>query len=94
MLAIALEEQLEPPATAILRGAEPALTSWVQAMGREYLPGTMVLAAPEGLRDLPPVLDKPVAGAVNAWLCRGVTCLPPIDSVEALKQACKDGSMR
>jgi uncharacterized protein YyaL (SSP411 family) len=94
MLVIALEEQLEPPATAILRGAEPALAAWVQAMGREYLPGPMVLAVPEGLRDLPPVLDKPGSVAVNAWLCRGVTCLPPVDSVDALKKACKDGSLR
>jgi uncharacterized protein len=94
MLAIALQEQLEPPATAILRGPEPALSSWVQALGREYLPGTLVLAVPEGLRDLPPTLDKPASVAVNAWLCRGVTCLPPIDSVDALKKACKDGSLR
>jgi len=94
MLVIALEEQLEPPATVIVRGAEPALASWVQAMGREYLPGTMVLAVPEGLRDLPPVLDKPASVSVNAWLCRGVTCLPPIASVDALKKACKEGSLR
>jgi uncharacterized protein len=94
MLVVALQEQLEPPATAILRGAEPALSSWIQAMGREYLPGTLVLALPEGLRDLPPALDKPASVAVNAWLCRGVTCLPPIDSVDALKKACKDGSLR
>jgi uncharacterized protein YyaL (SSP411 family) len=94
MLMIALEEQLEPPATAILRGAEPALAAWSGAMAREYLPATLVLALPQGLRDLPPVLDKPVSGAVNAWLCRGVSCLPPIDSVDALRKACKDASMR
>ncbi|HEX7250982.1 MAG TPA: thioredoxin domain-containing protein [Burkholderiales bacterium] len=94
MLVIALQEQLEPPATAIVRGAESVLATWIQAMGREYLPGTMVLAVPEGLRDLPPVLDKPASVAVNAWLCRGVTCLPPIDSVDALKKACKDDSLR
>jgi uncharacterized protein YyaL (SSP411 family) len=94
MLVIALEEQLEPPATAILRGAEPTLAAWSQAMGREYLPGTMVLALPEGSQDLPPVLDKPASASVNAWLCRGVTCLPPIDSVDALKKACKGESLR
>jgi len=54
----------------------------------------MVLAVPEGLRGLPPVLDKPASAAVNAWLCRGVTCLPPIDNVEALRKACKDSSLR
>jgi uncharacterized protein YyaL (SSP411 family) len=94
MLAIALEEQLEPTATAILRGAEPALATWIRAMSREYLPATMVLAVPEGLRGLPPVLDKPAAASVTAWLCRGVACLPPIDSVDALRKACKDVAFR
>jgi uncharacterized protein YyaL (SSP411 family) len=54
----------------------------------------MVLAIAQGTRDLPPVLDKPVSAAVNAWLCRGVTCLPPIDSVDALRKACKGASLR
>jgi uncharacterized protein YyaL (SSP411 family) len=94
MLMIALEEQLEPPATAILRGTEPALAEWSRAMALEYLPATMVLALPEGLRGLPPVLDKPAAAAVNAWLCRGVICLPPIASVDALRKACKDVAFR
>jgi uncharacterized protein YyaL (SSP411 family) len=94
MLLIALQEQLEPPATVILRGDAPQLAPWLQTMAREYLPGTMVLAIPQGTRDLPPVLDKPVSAAVNAWLCRGVTCLPPIDSVDALRKACKDASLR
>jgi hypothetical protein len=94
MLAIALDEQREPPATAIVRGDAAQLAPWSQAMAREYLPGTMVLAIAQGTRDLPPVLDKPVSAAVNAWLCRGVTCLPPIDSVDALRKACKDASLR
>jgi hypothetical protein len=63
-------------------------------MALEYLPATMVLALPEGLRGLPPVLDKPAAAAVNAWLCRGVICLPPIASVDALRKACKDVAFR
>jgi uncharacterized protein len=94
MLLIALEEQLEPPATAILRGDARALAPWSEAMAREYLPGTMLLAIAQGTSGLPPVLDKPVSAAVNAWLCRGVTCLPPIDSVEALRKACKEASLR
>jgi uncharacterized protein YyaL (SSP411 family) len=94
MLMIALEEQLEPPATAILRGPAPALEPWARAMAQEFLPATQVIAAPEGTTGLPPALDKPATGSVNAWLCRGVTCLPPIDSVEALKKACKGSSLR
>ena len=49
---------------------------------------------PEGAPALPPVLDKPATGTVSAWLCRGVTCLPPIDRVDALKKACKGSTLR
>jgi len=94
MLLLALEEQLEPPATAILRGPAPALPPWSQAMAREYLPGTLVLAIPAGTPGLPPVLDKPASAAVNAWLCRGVTCLPPMHGLDALRKACKQAAMR
>ena len=94
MLLLALEEQLEPPATAILRGPAPALPSWSQAMAREYLPGTLVLAIPAGTPGLPPVLDKPASASVNAWLCRGVTCLPPMDGLDALRKACKEAVLR
>jgi uncharacterized protein YyaL (SSP411 family) len=94
MLLLALEEQLEPPATAILRGAAQALSPWSQAMAREYLPGTLVLAIPAGTQGLPPILDKPASASVNAWLCRGVTCLPPMAGLDALRKACKQAALR
>jgi uncharacterized protein YyaL (SSP411 family) len=94
MLLLALEEQLEPPATAILRGAAQALSPWSQAMAREYLPGTLVLAIPAGTQGLPPILDKPASASVNAWLCRGVTCLPPMAGLDALRKACKEAALR
>ena len=99
MLAIALEEQLTPPAVAVLRGAPAALSGWSAELAREFLPGAMVVAIPDGAKDLPPLLDKPAprpagSGAVNAWLCRGVTCLPPIADLGALKQACKQAGIR
>jgi hypothetical protein len=87
-LLAALEEWLEPPAIAIVRGAPAALREWSDAMAREYLPRTLVLAIPAGASGLPPVLDKPASQDVQAWLCRGATCLPPIGSVEALRKAC------
>jgi uncharacterized protein YyaL (SSP411 family) len=94
MLLLALEEQLEPPAVAVVRGPAQALPPWSQAMAREYLPGTLVLAIPAGAPGLPPVLDKPAAASVNAWLCRGFTCLPPMDSLDALRKACKQAPLR
>ena len=89
-LLVALEEWLEPPAIVIVRGAAAALREWSDAMAREYLPRTLVLAIPAGASGLPPVLDKPVAQDVQAWLCRGATCLPPIGSVQALRKACAE----
>jgi hypothetical protein len=98
-LAMALSEVLAPPATLVLRGEAAKLGSWTQALAREPLPDTLVLAIPHGVAGLPPVLDKPrTAGGgpepVNGWLCRGVTCLPPIGELEALKAACKQGVIR
>ncbi|MDH5576948.1 MAG: thioredoxin domain-containing protein, partial [Betaproteobacteria bacterium] len=87
-LLMALEEWLEPPATAIVRGAPEALRAWTGAMAREYLPRTLVLAIPAGLGGLPPLLDKPGSSGVQAWLCRGAVCLPPLDSIDALRMAC------
>jgi uncharacterized protein YyaL (SSP411 family) len=91
-LCIALEEWLEPPATAIVRGVPAALPEWCRAMAREYLPRTIVLGIPTGIAGLPPVLDKPASAATSAWLCRGATCLPPLQSVAALRAACKDAA--
>jgi uncharacterized protein YyaL (SSP411 family) len=33
---------------------------------------------------LPPVLDKPASASVNAWVCHGVKCLPPITELAEL----------
>jgi uncharacterized protein YyaL (SSP411 family) len=89
-LLAALEEWLEPPATAIVRGAPQEMHAWTRAMAREYLPRTLVLAIPAGVPGLPPLLDKPAAPRAQAWLCRGARCLPPIDGVQALRKACKE----
>ena len=91
MLAIALEEQLEPPTTAILRGSEAALSGWQRDLAREYLPATLTLAVPDGTKKLPALLDKPArAGGVNGWVCRGVTCLEPIAELSTLISTLKE----
>ena len=90
-LAVALEEQLEPPATAILRGSETALRAWQRDLAREYLPATLTLAVPDGTENLPAVLDKPArSGGVNGWVCRGVTCLEPIAELSILIRTLKE----
>ncbi|MEK7231587.1 MAG: thioredoxin domain-containing protein [Pseudomonadota bacterium] len=81
-LCLALEEQLAPPAVVILRGGEVA--AWQRKLAALYLPRTMILAIPAGIGALPPVLDKPPGGEVNAWVCQGVKCLPPITELAEL----------
>jgi uncharacterized protein YyaL (SSP411 family) len=90
-MAIALEEQLSPPPVLVLRGKRDALPRWQAALAREFLPDTTVLGIPSGMQDLPAPLDKPARpGPVNAWLCRGVTCLEPIGDLVHLKKALKE----
>jgi hypothetical protein len=90
-MALALDEQLSPPSVLILRGKAEALPGWQAGLAREFLPDTMVLGIPDGVSGLPAALDKPGRpGPVNAWLCRGVTCLEPIGDLVHLKKALKE----
>ena len=86
-LLAALEEHLAPPRTLILRGAPQAFAPWREWLDRTYLPTTMVLCIPDGAAPLPAVLDKPARARVNAWLCEGVTCLPPMEDPGRLREA-------
>ena len=90
-MAIALDESLAQPKTVVLRGEPQALASWQSALARLSITDTLALAIPDGMPGLPAPLDKPRRpGAVNAWLCRGVTCLEPIGDLQQLKEALKE----
>jgi len=91
MMAIALDEHLAQPRTLILRGKRDAIEAWRTDLAREFLPDTELLAIPDDLKDVPPLLDKPRRPeAVNAWLCSGVSCLEPISDLVHLKNALKE----
>jgi len=90
-LCAALAEYLEPPATVVLRGEQSDLQTWFAAMSDAYRPDTIVLALRNGLTGLPQTLDKPRREGVNAWVCRGVNCLPPIGERAALDAALRGG---
>jgi len=94
-LATALEEWLTPPRLVILRGQVGEIRQWQHALAATYRPDTLVIGVPDGVGNLPPALDKPAGprqagAAVNAWLCRGVTCLPPTADRAALEHALDD----
>jgi len=86
-LCMALREYMTPAPSVILRGDEEAMRDWAATMSRAYRPGAMVITLRNGLAGLPPVLNKPQRAGVNAWVCRGVNCLPPIAERDALEAA-------
>jgi uncharacterized protein YyaL (SSP411 family) len=83
----ALEEQVDPPDTLIMRGPREAFAPWREWLDRAYLPTTLVLFIPAGTAPLTEVLDKPASTRVNAYLCEGVTCRTPIDDPARLREA-------
>ena len=83
-LLMALEENLLPTRSVILRGTQPELGAWRRALAGRFLPATMVVAVAPDAAPLPSALDKPVAGGVKAWVCEGATCLAPVSELEAL----------
>jgi len=85
-LAIALEECLAPPSVVVLRGAVPELRPWLRSLAPEFRPHAVLLGIDAAAGALPAALDKPAApGGVNAYVCRGVTCLEPVARIEALR---------
>ncbi|MCX7140406.1 MAG: thioredoxin domain-containing protein [Proteobacteria bacterium] len=84
-LLVALEEAMAPPRVVVLRGPLVELRRWQKALGQRYLPAVLIFAVPDETTGLSPLLAKPsVSGVVNAWVCEGVTCLPPVDNLELL----------
>jgi uncharacterized protein YyaL (SSP411 family) len=86
-LLLALEERLNPTEIVILRGASPTIEAWQRELAKLYSPRRLVLAIPAEVIELPPALrEKPVQGPAIAYICRGMTCSAPIDSLSALMQ--------
>jgi hypothetical protein len=91
MMAIALEEHLAGPKTVVLRGGGEGLAAWRRDLARHARSDTLVVAIPDGVAGLPAPLDKPPRpGEVNAWVCRGVSCMEPIDDLSHLKEILKE----
>jgi hypothetical protein len=50
------------------------------------------MGIPSGTDQRPATLDKPApASGVQAWVCRGVSCLPPIDNFPEVERALTAG---
>jgi uncharacterized protein YyaL (SSP411 family) len=85
-LLLALEEYLYPPETLIVRAGDD-LKAWQDSVARDYAPARLVLCIPAHIDDLPGLLgERSAQGDGVAYLCQGTRCLPPMTSVEQVKQ--------
>jgi hypothetical protein len=89
-LLLALEEQLAPPQTVILRGAPEAMQPWQAVTGRQYHPHRLVLAIPGDVTDLPGILaERTARNGVTAYICTGHTCSAPVTDLAQFESALK-----
>ena len=79
-LLAALEEQLAPPRTVIVRRRRRRLRAVATSCStRPTCPTTLSCSAfRRARRACPARSPSPRSRRVNAWVCEGVTCLPPI----------------
>ncbi len=81
----ALEEHLQPVEIVIIRGAENTVRRWRDELAAVYAPRRLVFPIPDDAADLPPAIaDKRAMGDNVAYICRGMTCSPPINSLPEL----------
>jgi hypothetical protein len=86
----ALAEYLAPPEILILRGDADTLARWQRDLAVLYSPHRMVFAIPSDTSSLDAALvDKKPRGAAVAYVCRGTTCSPPIESLAELVRMSK-----
>ena len=84
-LAMALDELTAPPAAVVLRGERAELAAWQSELDRLYDPRRLVLGIPADAAGLPAALaDKRPGRELLAYVCRGLQCGPPVQSLSAL----------
>ena len=87
----ALEEQLAPPEIVIVRGVGRRPAEWARTARLVYAPRRLVLEIPADAAGLPASLAEktPPDSGARAWICRGTTCLPPVDTLSGFTTALK-----
>jgi len=83
-LMTALEEHMQPPTIIILRGNKAEVAEWHGALDKIYMPDALCFSLDATLIDLPQALTRKCVEEVNAWVCKGVECLPPINCLDEL----------
>ena len=81
----ALDALHSPPSIVLITGDRGSTAQWHARLASRLRAATRIYDV--GGLVLPPELRKGTPTAnVDAWLCRGMTCLPPITSVDELER--------
>ena len=81
----ALDEYLNPPEIVIVREHSAERGSWQRELGRLYAPRRLVFTIPADAQGLDPALtDKKAGPTSRAYVCRGSSCSPPVESLPDL----------
>jgi uncharacterized protein YyaL (SSP411 family) len=89
----ALADYLAPPEIVIVREQPGAEGAWQNELGKLYAPQRMVFSIPASSEGLDAALaDKKPGAATRAYVCRGSTCSPPIESLADLIRAARASS--
>jgi len=81
----ALDEYLNPPEIVIVREHSAERGSWQRELGRLYAPRRLVFTIPADAQGLDPALtDKKAGSSTRAYVCRGSSCSPPVESLPDL----------
>ncbi len=83
-LLAAVEEQLHPTQTVVLRGQPAAMRAWQARCTQEYAPRRLTLAIPDDAGELPGILaQRAGTDGVIAYVCSGHACLAPATNLAA-----------
>ena len=90
----ALEEYLEPHDMIVVRGEPDTLEPWGAFLNRGFFPRRRAFLIPTTESALPGLLNERKArvGGPTAYVCRGSTCLPPVQSIHELAGVLGTGS--
>ena len=84
----ALDEFVAPPEIVVVRAPACQLAEWLTVAGLVFAPRRLVFGIPADTGPLPSALAARQAGAAPlAYVCRGVSCGPPVHSVAELGTA-------
>ena len=90
MMVSALDELRRPPPVVILTGPpedSATLAGWRSLLAQMYVPGLIALQLGDRVEGLPETIVKPRRESVQAWICRGAQCLPPVAHPQSMIDA-------